>query len=133
MICITSLQSTFIFSVIWSIGATCDKNGRDMFSDFFHELCSGKMEGHEIPSVVGKVDCPIPADGRVYDYLFEQKGRGKWTPWLDLVKDKGINPSIKQLSEIIVPTLDTARCVWYSVSLYVMKDTPHNLGMKLTL
>lgn len=113
------MQSTFIFAVVWSIGASCDKNGHDMFNEFFHELCSGKMEGHGIPSAVGKVDCPIPADGNIYDYFFEQKGRGKWTPWLDLIKDKTINPNVKQLSEIIVPTLDTARYVhiMYSINL----------------
>ena len=45
-------------------------------------------------------------------YLFEQKGRGKWTLWLDLIKDKGIDPNIKRLSEIIVPTMDTARYIY---------------------
>ncbi len=104
-----ALQSTFLFAMIWSIGATCDKNGHDTFNEFFHELSSGRMEGHGIPAAVGKVDCPIPPEGTVYDYLFEQKGRGKWTPWLDFIKDKTIDPNIKQLSEIIVPTVDTAR------------------------
>ena len=37
------------------------------------------------------------------------KGRGKWTVWLDLVKDQSIDPHIKKLSDIIVPTMDTAR------------------------
>ena len=119
--------------MIWSIGATCDTNGHDIFSDFFRELSSGKMEGHEMPSGVGKVDTPIPPEGSVYDYLFEPKGRGKWTPWLDFIKDKSINPNIKQLSEIIVPTLDTVRYVHPSlhpwsvpygmISLYSMQLT----------
>jgi len=39
----------------------------------------------------------------------QQKGRGKWVPWLDLIRDKTIDPHIKKLSDIIVPTLDTAR------------------------
>ena len=105
------LQSTFLFAVVWSIGATCDANGHDKFSNFFSELSSGKIEGHEMPSAVGKIECPLPVEGKVYDYLFEQKGRGKWIPWLDLIKDKSIDPNIKHLSEIIVPTLDTARYV----------------------
>ena len=95
--------------MIWSVGATCDKNGHEVFSEFFRELSGGRMEGHELPNTVGKVDMPLPAEGMVYDYLFEQKGRGKWTPWLDFVKDKSIDPNVKQLSEIIVPTLDTVR------------------------
>lgn len=69
------------------------------------------MEAHETPSAVGKIETPLPPEGSVYDYLFEAKGRGKWTPWLDFIKDKSINPNIKQLSEIIVPTLDTVRYV----------------------
>ncbi len=103
------MQSTFMFTVVWSIGAMCDQNGRDKFSDFLRELCSGK-----VPAGVGKVECPFPAEGNVYDYLFEPKGRGKWTPWLDFIKDKTIDPSVQQLSEIIVPTLDTARYLPYS-------------------
>ena len=25
----------------------------------------------EVPTIVGKIDCPIPPEGLVYDYLFE--------------------------------------------------------------
>ena len=35
----------------------------------------GKMEEHEIPAVVGKIDTPIPPEGLVYDYLFEVQYR----------------------------------------------------------
>ena len=96
--------------MIWSVGATSDQDGHTKFDEFFRELASGKNEDHVIPPAVGgKVECPIPPEGLVYDYLFEQKGRGKWTPWLDLIRDKGINPNIMRLSEIIVPTMETAR------------------------
>jgi len=105
------MQSTFLFAMVWSVGASCDNAGHDKFSEFFQQLSSGKVEGHEAPPSVGKVECPIPPEGKVYDYVFEKKGRGKWTRWLDLIKDKGINPNVKQLSEIIVPTVDTARYV----------------------
>lgn len=97
--------------MIWSVGATSDKDGHNKFDEFFRDLTSGKNEDHEIPSAVGKIECPIPPEGLIYDYLFEQKGRGKWTPWLDLIKDKGIDPNIKRLSEIIVPTMETARYI----------------------
>ncbi len=40
---------------------------------------------------------------------FQQKGRGKWTSWLELIKDKSVDPHAKRLSDIIVPTMDTAR------------------------
>jgi len=56
---------------VWSLGATVDKNGRDKFDAMFRELMMGKDEENSIPAEVGKVECPIPPDGLVYDYLFE--------------------------------------------------------------
>ncbi len=98
--------------MVWSIGATCDKDSHVKFDDFLRLMMMGKSEGApNIPSLIGKVDCPIPPEGHVYDYLFEFKGRGKWTPWLDLIKDKTVDPNIKRLGDIIVPTMDTARYI----------------------
>ena len=51
----------------------------------------------------------------------QPKGRGKWIPWLDTIRDKGVNPNIKRLSDIIVPTLDTARWVHVHVDVHVEK------------
>lgn len=48
-----------------------DKNGRDKFDELFRDLMSGKNEEHPIPSEVGKIDCPIPPEGQIYEYLFE--------------------------------------------------------------
>lgn len=56
---------------MWSLGATVNKDGRDKFDAFLRELMGGKLEEHEIPAVVGKIDTPIPPEGLVYDYLFE--------------------------------------------------------------
>ena len=65
------VQSTFLFCLVWSLGATCDGNGHEKFDSFLRELMSGKMEGHVIPGEVGKIDVPIPPEGLVYDYMFE--------------------------------------------------------------
>lgn len=56
---------------MWSLGATVNKDGRDKFDAYLRDLMGGKMEEHEIPAVVGKIDTPIPPEGLVYDYLFE--------------------------------------------------------------
>jgi len=56
---------------VWSLGATVDKNGRDKFDAEFREMMTGKDEENPIPAEVGKIECPIPPDGLVYDYLFE--------------------------------------------------------------
>ena len=119
--------------MIWSVGATSDKDGHHKFDEFFRDLTSSKNEDHEIPSAVGKIECPIPPEGLVYDYLFEQKGRGKWTPWLDLIKDKGIDPNIKRLSEIIVPTMETARYITMIMLAYLTTCTGYTNFKGITL
>jgi len=48
-----------------------DKNGRDKFDELFRELISGKNEEYPIPSEVGKIECPVPPEGQIYEYLFE--------------------------------------------------------------
>ena len=53
------------------MGATCDKDGHEKFDAFFRDLVSGKMEDHEMPAMVGKIECPIPPEGLVYDHLFD--------------------------------------------------------------
>ena len=91
------------------MGATCDISGREKFDSFLRQLLVGGAEEGPPPAAVGKLECPFPPEGLVYDYLFEQKGRGKWVPWLDTIKEQSIDPAIKKLSDIIVPTMDTAR------------------------
>ena len=51
-----------------------DKNGREKFDELFRDLMSGKNEEHPIPSEVGKIECPIPPEGQIYEYLFEVSG-----------------------------------------------------------
>ena len=64
-------QSSFFFGIVWSIGATCDADSRIKFDAMFKDLMSGKMEEYPIPAFIGKIDCPMPADHSVYEYMFE--------------------------------------------------------------
>ena len=98
-----------MFSLVWSIGATSESDGREKFDFFFRELVSGKLDAHPIPEVVGKVEVPIPPENKVYNYMFDANGRGKWVLWLDQVKNISAGGSVKRLSDIIVPTIDTVR------------------------
>lgn len=46
-----------VWAVIWSVGATCDHNGRAIFSDFMREL-----------TTTNGLKPLFPKEGRVYDY-----------------------------------------------------------------
>ncbi|XP_035209359.1 dynein heavy chain 7, axonemal-like [Stegodyphus dumicola] len=98
----------FMFSTIWSIGATCDEQGREKFSEFLKELTFGENASHPIPTQVGlKIECSFPREGSVYDYKFLTRGKGQWYSWRDsIIPLASTNINIR---EIIVPTVDTVR------------------------
>ncbi|XP_022244308.1 dynein heavy chain 7, axonemal-like [Limulus polyphemus] len=115
------LVGVFIFSTIWSIGGTCDATGREKFSLFLRELLSGVVKNWPIPHVVGKIDCPLPGDGQVYDYVFEIKGKGQWHQWSDSVKS--LDSDKVKIKEVIVPTVDTVRYS-YLMDLCILHNRP---------
>lgn len=60
-----------MFSLVWSVGGSCDTESREKFSEFVRETVSGKSEKHPIPARVGNWDCPMNEEGLVYDYYYE--------------------------------------------------------------
>ena len=67
----SDFQSCFQFSLVWTIGATCDGASRIKFDSFVKDLFTGKDEAHPIPSVVGKIEHAMPTEHTVYDFMFE--------------------------------------------------------------
>jgi len=108
------MQSTFLFSLIWSVGAVIDLDGRHKFSDYLREFQSNKLEEHPLPPSLGKFDCPIPDSGLVYDHFFELKGRGRWALWTELLRGSEVTPDKSiNVQNVIVPTMDTARSAYF--------------------
>ena len=72
-------QCIFMFSCVWSFGASIDNTGRDWFDQFFREILSGPMslELKDKYHILDMVDgpsrpylCPFPSKGTVYEYRF---------------------------------------------------------------
>ena len=68
----------------------------------------GKMDGHRTPETIGKMECSYPSEGVIFDFFYEFRQRGSWKPWNELIKNAEI-PENKNIREIIVPTVDTAK------------------------
>jgi dynein heavy chain len=103
------IHGIFVFSTIWSIGATVNESGRVKFSIFLRTLLAGSQPGVTLPEGL-TIETPIPEPSTVYDYLFDTElNGGSWRLWLDTIPaEVEISPKAR-FSEIIVPTLDTAR------------------------
>ncbi|XP_030279356.1 dynein heavy chain 12, axonemal [Sparus aurata] len=126
----TWIMAAFAFSLVWSIGGSCDSDSREKFSGFFRETVSGKTEEHPIPPTVGKWECPMDEKGLAYDYFYEFKGKGCWLHWNDTIKNVSLGDKNTKVQEIIVPTIDTVRytylmdlCISYGVPLLFVGPT----------
>ncbi|KAM9785999.1 dynein axonemal heavy chain 12-like [Neosynchiropus ocellatus] len=125
------MMAAFAFSLVWSIGGSCDAKSREHFSDFLKETLTGKSEGHPIPDIVGKWECPMEDKGLAYDYFFEFKTKGfKWVHWNEAIPDDDLGDKNTKVQEIIVPTIDTVRytylmdlCLKFGIPLLLVGPT----------
>ncbi|XP_021037000.1 dynein heavy chain 12, axonemal [Mus caroli] len=102
-------MASFIFSLIWSIGASCDTDGRLAFDGFLRSAVSGRNEDAPMPVSISKWECPFDEKGLVYDYMYELRNRGRWIHWNELIKSSDLEDKRAKIQDIIVPTMDTIR------------------------
>ncbi|XP_064598423.1 dynein axonemal heavy chain 7-like [Liolophura sinensis] len=115
---ISWLESIFFFALTWSVGGTSSIEGRIKFDKLIRELMGGGMS-EETRIMVGMTELveppmkpflnPFPAKGLIYEYKFIKDGAGRWSSWLDDIKDAPPIPKDALFNEIIVPTVDTVR------------------------
>ena len=119
-------EAIVLFSLIWSVGAVTDTEGRNGFNQFLRSFLDGpgyidelqsvktalQLRSWKAPPFPGSADwlklkIPIPRTGSVYDYNFNPKDHS-WIPWTDCLPKTGIAADA-QFSNIFVPTIITAQ------------------------
>uniref|UniRef100_A0A670IHN2 Dynein axonemal heavy chain 12 n=1 Tax=Podarcis muralis TaxID=64176 RepID=A0A670IHN2_PODMU len=120
------IMGCFAFATVWSIGGTCDGDGRVLFDAFMRDIIAGKMDKHPMPAAVGKWEHPFEERGLVYDFMFE----GRWMHWNEAIKSINYNDKNLKVQDIIVPTMDTVRytylmelCIKYGKPLLFVGPT----------
>eukprot|EP00117_Sycon_ciliatum_P025270 scpid3533/ scgid21010/ Dynein heavy chain 7, axonemal; Axonemal beta dynein heavy chain 7; Ciliary dynein heavy chain 7; Dynein heavy chain-like protein 2; hDHC2 len=112
------IEGAFLFSFVWSIGASISKAGWQAFSDLVHELMSGPLSQEtkqrlfiheEVGAPKQEFQLPFPKGHLVYDYRFVPEGDGSWVPWVNEIESAPPIPKDAAFNEIIVPTEDTIR------------------------
>ncbi|OON19288.1 ATPase family protein, partial [Opisthorchis viverrini] len=130
------VECIFLFSYVWSIGATTDENGRKYFDKLTRELMNGGMMEETrqrlallelVPPPLQDYGKPFPIKRSVYDYRLvidipkagapppstddgEDQGPVKWELWKDTIRHAPPIPKDATFHEIIVPTVETVRC-----------------------
>ncbi|XP_060786498.1 dynein axonemal heavy chain 7-like [Neoarius graeffei] len=112
------IEGIFVFSLVWSVGASCTELGRVKFDGLVRELLTGALteETREKHGILEHVEAPskqltvpLPAEGILYEYRFIKEGPGRWELWTEELKQAPPIPKGMQFNEIIVPTEDTVR------------------------
>ncbi|KAI1899406.1 hypothetical protein AGOR_G00061450 [Albula goreensis] len=112
------LEGIFIFSLVWSVGASCGEEGRTTFDRVVRELLDGPLsdETRRRYVILDHVDhpdkpltVPPPTEGTLYEYRFIKEGPGRWELWTEVLKNALPIPKDVQFNEIIVPTENTVR------------------------
>nr|XP_033781609.1 dynein heavy chain 12, axonemal isoform X2 [Geotrypetes seraphini] len=126
----TWIMACFAFSLVWSIGGSCNTDSRVKFDMFMKEIVWGKSENNPVPMAVGKWECHFDERGTVYDYMYELKGRGRWVHWNEAIKSTNLGNKNTKIQDIIVPTMDTIRytflldlCINYAKPLLFVGPT----------
>ena len=102
------IEGIFMFSMVWSLGATVNDAGRLKVDNVLRSLFKSEFAGSPKPEGV-TIEANWPAEGLVYDYVFEKMGSGIWRSWLDTIAADPHIPAKAKYNDIIVPTVDTAR------------------------
>ncbi|GMH99793.1 hypothetical protein TrVE_jg2105 [Triparma verrucosa] len=122
------LEAIFIKSLVWSVGAVVDTNGRKLFNEYLHqvirnsETLKDSAEHQEFliksPDYLGSLEegtlersilsPPCDPDDSVYSFSFDPK-KMVWTNWLKIVTETFKIDKDAAFQSIVVPTIDTIR------------------------
>ncbi|NXN95540.1 DYH3 protein, partial [Rhinopomastus cyanomelas] len=119
------LQGLFMFSLVWTVGGIIDADSRKKFDLFYRNLLMGKNEENPCPKSVKLTrNTVFPEKGSVYDFYFHKHGSGQWKMWTEYItkEEQVISPGAK-VSELIIPTMETARQMFF-LKAYVEHDVP---------
>jgi hypothetical protein len=102
------LPALFTFALTWSLGASCNTEGRTAFDAHVRAAICDLGDAVELPP--GAAALP-PRDADLYEWAYETAATGRrgWVRWMDTVAgDYKCDPDLR-FSQIVVPTVDTVR------------------------
>ncbi|XP_047390171.1 dynein axonemal heavy chain 3 isoform X4 [Sciurus carolinensis] len=119
------LQGLFLFSLVWTVAGTINAESRKKFDLFFRNLIMGMDDSHPRPKSVKLTKNNIfPDRGSIYDFYFFKQGSGHWEAWTEYItKEEEIIPAGAKVSELIIPTMETARQSFF-LKTYLNHEIP---------
>ncbi|XP_056631499.1 dynein axonemal heavy chain 1-like [Diorhabda sublineata] len=97
-----------IFSVVWSIGCTCDNNGRVKFDKWIREKIQERKDGPVPPSTSLIYDFTLHDGGFTDTTSDGNPSPPTWISWMNNIEEYKITKDMKY-SDIEVPTVNNVR------------------------
>ncbi len=102
------IQAACVTSATWAVGGILTGKDRQLFDSKLRDILMGRSPDDPLPGPLNnKFDALPPAEGLVYDFVFDFKARGQWKHWNDVVKNTELPETLTALT--LIPTVDTAR------------------------
>ncbi|XP_074179212.1 dynein axonemal heavy chain 3 [Rhinolophus sinicus] len=119
------LQGLFLFALVWTVASTINTGGRRKFDLFFRNLIMGLDDNNPRPKSVRLTKNNIfPERGSIYDFYFLKQGSGHWATWTEYItKEEETIPTNAKVSELIIPTVETARQSFF-LKTYLDHEVP---------
>ncbi|KAM5227717.1 LOW QUALITY PROTEIN: dynein axonemal heavy chain 3 [Ctenodactylus gundi] len=119
------LQGLFLFSLVWTLAGTINADSRKKFDLFFRNMIMGMDDNHPRPKSVKLTKNNIfPERGSIYDFFFVKQSSGHWNLWTDYITKEEENiPAGAKVSELIIPTMETARQSYF-LKTYLDHEIP---------
>ncbi|KAI8782171.1 dynein heavy chain 12, axonemal, partial [Biomphalaria glabrata] len=116
-------NGSVLFAIPWTIAGCINNDGRKKFHEFYYQLLDGKNTQFPVPDDIKKIEVMFPQENTVYDYFYDQKGRGSWLHWNMLIKTVERDNTKPNIREMLVQTVDTARYT-YLMDLHIASGRP---------
>ncbi|XP_030740234.2 dynein axonemal heavy chain 3 [Echinops telfairi] len=119
------LQGLFLFALVWTVAGTINADSRKKFDVFFRSLIMGMDDNHPRPKSVKLTKNNVfPERGSIYDFYFLKQGSGHWNAWTEYItKEEEMIPANAKVSELIIPTMETARQTFF-LKTYLDHEIP---------
>ena len=134
------LEGIFMYSLVWSLGSSCNETGRQQFDEFLRRVLSENISfiaadfpavgrnlqarEYKVPEKAENGYKPLvnfPADGSVYSFVLNPAATS-FVQWTDTLQKTEIAPDAR-FSDIIVGTPDTAS-FYYNLQMLIFHSHP---------
>lgn len=119
-----TVQSMWLFCMVWTLGGSLDDAGRLEFDHQFRMYLVGKYDERVSMFVTRegvKLLKPFPKDGSVFNYIYVAASNS-WKEWLDTVPQQTLDDSM-EIQNITVVTEDVVRYT-HLIDGYIQNHNP---------